>query len=190
MANQKDSALTRWSRLKRETETERAQAASQSKPQGLAPVVEADAAASDPAARDAEFRLEDLPDVETLTYQSDFTAFMRQGVPAALQQAALSKLWRSDPVFACQDGLTDIGIDFRTAADIDPEAHVLKLLEPQSPEELALSRDERLPRREPALAGGGSAPAQSGPDACVDEPVQRDEGPTPTSADRAVPGKV
>lgn len=48
-----------------------------------------------------------LPDVESLTYESDFTAFLREGVPDQLKQAALRKLWTSDPVLANLDGLND-----------------------------------------------------------------------------------
>lgn len=39
----------------------------------------------------------DLPPVETLTKDSDFAAFLKDGVPQELKQAALQKLWQSDP---------------------------------------------------------------------------------------------
>jgi hypothetical protein len=37
-----------------------------------------------------------LPPIDSLTHESDFTPFLRQGVPAALRNAALRRLW-SDP---------------------------------------------------------------------------------------------
>jgi hypothetical protein len=48
-----------------------------------------------------------LPDIETLGKDSDCTGFMREGVPVALQNLALRKLWLSDPVLANLDGLND-----------------------------------------------------------------------------------
>ncbi len=54
----------------------------------------------------------DLPPVESLTAESDFTPFLRDKVPEALRKAALRKLWRSDPVLANLDGLNDYDEDF------------------------------------------------------------------------------
>jgi hypothetical protein len=39
----------------------------------------------------------DLPPVETLGKESDYSAFLKAGVPQELKQAALQKLWASDP---------------------------------------------------------------------------------------------
>ncbi|CUW40545.1 protein of unknown function [Magnetospirillum sp. XM-1] len=39
----------------------------------------------------------DLPPVDSLTKDSDFSAFLKAGVPQELKQAALQKLWQSDP---------------------------------------------------------------------------------------------
>ena len=60
--------------------------------------------------------VEDLPDIETLDETSDFSAFLREGVPEELQRRALRKLWRTDPVLANLDGLVDYGEDFTDAA--------------------------------------------------------------------------
>jgi len=38
-------------------------------------------------------------DIEGLTANSDFTIFMKQGVPCDLQTRALRKLWTTDPIF-------------------------------------------------------------------------------------------
>jgi Protein of unknown function (DUF3306) len=51
--------------------------------------------------------LEDLPDLETLTYESDFSAFLREGVPELIKRQALRKLWASNPILANLDGLND-----------------------------------------------------------------------------------
>ena len=55
----------------------------------------------------------DLPPVESLTKDSDFKAFLADGVPEELKRAALRKLWRSDPIFSIIDGLDDYDEDFR-----------------------------------------------------------------------------
>jgi len=53
-----------------------------------------------------------LPDIETLTDQSDFSGFLKKGVPEELKKMALRKLWRSNPIFANLDGLNDYDEDF------------------------------------------------------------------------------
>ena len=54
----------------------------------------------------------DLPDVETLNADSDYTGFLGENVPADVAKMALRKLWRSDPVLANVDGLNDYDEDF------------------------------------------------------------------------------
>jgi hypothetical protein len=113
--------LHRWSRRKAEARTtleapepaqdgapERAQV-----PPPAAPQVPAGSTGAR-AAEDAEgaIDLEALPDVETLTYDSDFTPFMRKGVPPELRKRALQRLWRSNPTLANLDGLVEYGGDY------------------------------------------------------------------------------
>ena len=50
-----------------------------------------------------------LPAVSSLTNTSDYTVFMKDGVPEDVKIEALRKLWRSDPIFSQSDGLTDYG---------------------------------------------------------------------------------
>ncbi len=60
----------------------------------------------------------DLPPVEALDENSDYTGFLRDGVPEALRNAALRRLWRSSPLFAFGDGLDDYDEDFRAATAV------------------------------------------------------------------------
>jgi len=60
----------------------------------------------------------DLPDIESLTADSDFTVFMKDGVPPALRRLALRKLWASDPVFNVIDEMVEYGGDYTNAAMI------------------------------------------------------------------------
>jgi len=55
---------------------------------------------------------EDLPDIETLDKDSDFTLFMRKGTPEHLKRLALRKLFQSDPALAVLDGLNDYDEDY------------------------------------------------------------------------------
>lgn len=56
--------------------------------------------------------VEQLPDIDSLNAESDYTVFMGKGVPEHLKRLALRKLWLSDPVLANVDGLVDYGEDF------------------------------------------------------------------------------
>jgi hypothetical protein len=53
-----------------------------------------------------------LPDPESLKLGDDFKAFMSKAVPEHLRKRALRKLWRSNPVLACVDGLNDYDDDY------------------------------------------------------------------------------
>lgn len=114
-----ESFLSRWSRLKsKEAEPAERQAAepapSAPEPEPPPPAV---AAGPEPVAGPVEEPagddpLKDLPPVESLTADSDFTPFLRAGVPEDLHRQALRKLWTSDPVFANDDGLKDYADDY------------------------------------------------------------------------------
>jgi len=67
----------------------------------------------DPRGGDAE-----LPDVESLDAESDFTVFMKDGVPAELRRLALRKLWTSDPMFNVIDEMVEYGEDYTNAATV------------------------------------------------------------------------
>ncbi len=105
--------LSRWSRRKRD-ERERAPK----------PADEVDEAADAPESGEqpAEIAPEDLPDIDTLHKDSDFTVFMRDGVPEELKRRALRKLWTSDPVLANVDGLNDYDGDYATLLEKGAEA--------------------------------------------------------------------
>jgi hypothetical protein len=62
-----------------------------------------------------------LPDPATLGPGDDFSAFMRDAVPARLRRAALRRLWGTKPVLANLDGMIDYGEDFTDAARCLPD---------------------------------------------------------------------
>jgi uncharacterized protein DUF3306 len=111
-----DQFLKRWSRRKLETETA-------APPPEAQPQLEAD---PEPLAESTEIEEHqalppDLPDVDTLGKDSDYTGFMRDGVPEELKKLALRALWRSDPVLANLDGLNDYDEDYGAIARIGAE---------------------------------------------------------------------
>jgi hypothetical protein len=55
-------------------------------------------------------------DLDALTYDNDFTIFMKSWVPGALRQRALRKLWTTNPALAVLDGLNDYDLDYTDKA--------------------------------------------------------------------------
>ncbi|MEP1209913.1 MAG: DUF3306 domain-containing protein [Rhizobiaceae bacterium] len=51
-------------------------------------------------------------DLDSLDEESDFSVFMKAGVPELLKKRAMASLWRTSPVFANVDGLVDYDDDF------------------------------------------------------------------------------
>lgn len=105
--------LGRWSRRKAEArradpEPPGPSSAKRDSPttQGQAPAVAPEPAPGMP----------DLPDIESLTAESDFRVFMGQGVPDDVRNQALRKLWRLKPSLANLDGLVDYGHDYTRGA--------------------------------------------------------------------------
>ena len=62
----------------------------------------------------------ELPSIESLTYDSDFSVFMAPSVPAEIRRRALRRLW-SFPVFNQTDGLANYAGDY-TAGGKEMEA--------------------------------------------------------------------
>ncbi len=91
----------RWSRLK--TEARAAQA--------VEPVVEA-LPPAEPEALPVEEKPVELPPLETLNRESDYSLFMRGDVASDLRTQALRKLWTLDPHFAAIDITECHSIDF------------------------------------------------------------------------------
>ncbi|HEX2200325.1 MAG TPA: DUF3306 domain-containing protein [Burkholderiales bacterium] len=96
------SFLTRWSRLKREADTQAAPA----KVEPAAPA--------------------ELPPVDSLTFESDFAAFLRANVEESVKRAALKKLLH-DPRFNVMDGLDTYIDDYTQNEGVSEE--MLKTLE-------------------------------------------------------------
>jgi hypothetical protein len=183
--------LARWSRLKREG----GEAVAPPK----APSAEPPAAEATPAAParaepvpapepEAPVDLAALPKLEDLTPASDITAFLRKGVPTALRNAALRRMWSLDPTIRDYIGPMDYGWDWNTpggvpdyVADIGETPAIRHLVErmltPSPPRDPPPPRDQPGSRpAEPVVARLEPAP----------EPAPAVEPPTAgTAAERA-----
>jgi len=180
-----EGRLARWSRLKRESATAapvRGGAASpvaiEEPKDGDLPDVHVPAEAAEPDAARVEAIIAELPPVEALDGESDYTGFLADGVPEELTRAALRRLWRTDPVLANVDGLNDYDEDFSIITPIaravgealsgDDEAPSCKerTPEPHAPERHTKAADADVGRDR-----DGSEPAEDSPEEGSAEPV-------------------
>lgn len=112
-----ESFLSRWSRRKRaEPEAVKAEDEQLAREQ---------VAQAEPPTAMEPAPVPELPPIESLTPQADFTPFMKPEVPAQLKNAALKKLF-TDPHFNVMDGL-DTYIDDYTRPDPIPAAMLRSL---------------------------------------------------------------
>ena len=129
MNSPEDGFLSRWAKRKADVrETEERETAQTPQPDGdgdhalsadgKPPVVSADARDEPPDDQTRQCWIEELEaiDIETLTYDNDFTIFMKSWVPDPLRQRALRKLWTTNPALAVLDGLNDYDLDYTDAA--------------------------------------------------------------------------
>jgi len=108
--NDPDNFLSRWSRRKREAgdrNEKKEEAAGKPPAEPVAenePIGVASAPDTTPMPK---FDAESLPPIESISGETDITAFMRPGVPEALKRAALRRVWSSDPAIRDFVGLNE-----------------------------------------------------------------------------------
>jgi hypothetical protein len=109
--------LSRWSRRKQALARgeEVAEAPPPEPPAAPSPpVAPPEAALAEAPAPEPPFDPATLPDLETLDAASDFAAFLKPGVPAALRNAALRKAWLLDPLIRDHMSPLDYAWDFNS----------------------------------------------------------------------------
>ncbi|HEX9463528.1 MAG TPA: DUF3306 domain-containing protein [Alphaproteobacteria bacterium] len=89
--------LSRWSRRKQEV-------------RDAPPAAKAEPA--DPPSAEPPIDPATLPPIDSLGADSDFTVFLRRGVPESLRNAALQKLWRTEPSVVNYVPLVEYNWDF------------------------------------------------------------------------------
>lgn len=145
------------------------------------------------------FDVASLPPVELLDAASDFSAFLKPGVPAALRSAALRKAWTADPLIRDYLSPLDYGWDFNAPGGLpfgfadtlgEGAGKVLQLIrqaigEPEPPPEAGAPPPgpapeplEELPQAEPLVAAAAAEPAAAEPEA-ADPPRRRHGGALP-----------
>lgn len=155
----KDSFVARWSRRKLSARADAPVAAVEksrlAQPAPEVPVPDASGATSSATVTDAlpATSQADLPAVESLTPDSDFTPFMKPEVDARLRNQALKTLFR-DPGFNVMDRL-DTYIDDYSKSDPIPEAMLRQLNQAKA---LFLFDDEK-DKATPASAETAAEPA-------------------------------
>jgi len=130
MAAEKEDFLRRWSRLKKEA----------------------------PAEKPAETPKPDLPALDKLTPESDFSGFMHPKVEDALRRVALKKLFAGDPHFNLPDLFEPYSGDWNLAEPISAEMlstlNQARMLLLSDEEKEALAKQEAEAQAQPAKAEG------------------------------------
>jgi hypothetical protein len=158
--NDPGNFLSRWSRRKREAGEDKEKNETGKTVAAPTPENEQDKPGTPGTAPVLEFDVESLPPIESISAETDITAFMRTSVPETLKRAALRRAWSADPAIrdfweptenywdtAGPDGIPGFG-------DLDPNLDVQRLVSELFGE---------TPRQE--------SPPQSGTDRVADCPV-------------------
>ncbi len=135
----RDGFLERWSRRKladrREPEPEVEQPAEESAPAADEP---------DDEVLDEE-ELAKLPSLESFTVKTDLAPFLRKGVPQALKNAAMRKMWMLDPAVRDHvDFAVDYAWDWNTPGGVPGNAGII------SQDSIARMMDALNPKAKPA----------------------------------------
>ena len=158
----RDGFIKRWSRRKQGADV-RDPPESPAKAPPAPPLPMANLApesAAPPAEPEAEFDPSSLPPIESLGADSDYTQFLRRGVPEVLRLAALRKAWMSDAFIRdFRSPAIEYGWDF-TTPDYSLRAtdDVRKLLD-------GISGSERSPYSYPDPPAIGELPTAPAPPA-------------------------
>ena len=134
--NDPENFINRWSRRKHEAASEDAEP-KKARSEGAAASrsdEETKPKSGELEAPVPEFDISSLPPIESISAETDITAFMRTGVPETLKHAALRRAWASDPVIQDFVGLNE---NFWDAAgpdgisgfgDLDPNLDVRRMV--------------------------------------------------------------
>jgi hypothetical protein len=171
--NDPDNFLSRWSRRKREAGEDKEKNETGETVAAPAPENQQGIPAAPGAAPSPEFDVESLPPIETISAETDITAFMRTGVPETLKHAALRRAWASDPVIRDFVGLNE---NFWDAAgpdgipgfgDLDPNFDVRRMVSELFGE---TPRQDTQPEREADRLADSSAPPTDNSSVTPDSP--------------------
>jgi hypothetical protein len=190
--------IARWSRRKREAAAEPDPPVAES-----APVPDAPPAPEPEAARPActipnlpEIDLASLPPIETLTAESDFSLFLRPGIPATLRSAALRRMWSLDPAIRDYIGPVEYQWDFNAPGGLplgfagellgDVQKLLAQAIGQPDPDDAAKSAAEPDAEAPPEAEAAAPAPAAL-PDAPPETAPPADAAPVPLAETEPAP---
>ncbi len=138
------------------------------------------------------FDLASLPDISTLTGESNMAAFMHQHVPEALRQAALRKVWAQDAVLSQPFGPLDYAWDFNDPASLphgfgpmeanfDTAAMARKIFGESEPETDPKTDHAALPEGGPESETDPTQPLSPAPASPLDTPRLSEPAPVPSA---------
>ena len=135
---EEEGFLGRWSRLKREARVEEPVL------EPAAPLPEAllpETVPPEPSPEETGEEVANLPALDSLGSDSDYTGFLRREVPADLRREALRRAWASDPVIAGFRGFAEYDWDYNAPGygALRPTDDIARLLNAVLPDE---KRDE------------------------------------------------
>jgi hypothetical protein len=163
--DEQEGFLTRWSRRKARSlrgeelpepadDDDDSAPAAEETPDGTPAVAdEAVTVPDEETAGTSPDALPELPSLDSLSADSDYSAFMGKGVPANLKQKALRKLFHSDK-FNVRDGLDDYDLDFSNPEPLGDiiTAEMRYRVERELERLAGLDEDEEIPEDSPAVA--------------------------------------
>ena len=170
--NDPENFINRWSRRKHEAASEDAQS-KKANSEGAVPSRSDEETKPKPGELEApvpEFDISSLPPIESMSAETDITAFMRTGVPETLKHAALRRVWSSDPVIRDFVGLNE---NFWDAAgpdgipgfgDLDPNLDVRRMVSELFGETPHQDTQPEPPEAD-RVAGSSALPTDSSPEA-------------------------
>jgi hypothetical protein len=181
-----ENFVSRWARLKSESDGESAGNAAQ--PKAVASVD-----ANMPSAQqqddvvDEPFDPASLPTIEAITFDTDIRGFLQDGVPAALRRAALRQAWASDPAIRDFIGIAENQWDFNDPAVMPGFGPMQGMDDLPALLGWALGGRDKIADMIPQIP----APVENAPGAVTDRgPASPDQGLRPTPEKSQAPGEV
>lgn len=126
-----------------------------------------------------------LPDPDTLDAASDFSPFMRPGVPAELRRRALRRLWKVNPIIGTPDGLDDYYVvnDFTDASTVVADLKTLYRVG----RGMVAALEETVAEAEGGPAGGPGEPLAASPETAQAVPDGRAPAAPAAVAEGGIP---
>ncbi len=143
MAVEKEGFASRWSRRKQEVANEAELVVEDIAVEGEI-IIDEETLAEQRLEKLNALTDEDMPDIETLNEDSDFSGFMSTGVSEALRKMALQKLFHGKS-YNIRDGLDEYDGDYTSFEKLDPSVITcdMKHLIEVEAEKLRLAKEEK-----------------------------------------------